>query len=789
MGDRTRSLARIKWHATTKMTAQEHIGIPMNKPKQDVAVFIDFENIYVSVREKFDATPNFEALMERCEDYGRVVVARAYADWYRYPRITSALFANNIEPMYVPTYYYDKDEGRMGRPIKNSVDMHMCIDAMRTLYTRTNIGSYIFITGDRDFIALVNCVRQEGKDVIIVGIGGAASSHLAQSADEFLFYEQIVDIRPMGGRRNERHEKTFERVERPERVERNERSERPERAERSERPERTERSERNGRDDRRRERERPEKNAEPTFERLDSRSEKTAEPRVEKPAEKAPEIVVRPAPSTAPVVAATPSNPDAAIYDKLVEALHLARKRGYVTSFGSLKVLMKELLPNFKESRYRDAQGKPFTKFTDFVREAERLGKIQIFTSGTVNEVFLPDEDPYKLSQFAEDLPSVEAERELEQELELQAESIAPITIETIGIADEPMELADGEEVAPSSERGDRNGRRRRRRGSSRTEQPAVDVLPEELSETILVPAPTEGFSFGEREWQLFYQVMGVYSEPVPFADIFNDLREMRNTAELDLTNNALKELIKQAINEGKVQRSNRGAKAHYRLVLNPEQFDGSIPAFEPSDLAAFDDGPSLPDLVDEEPRLLPAMIGGQTIAIDDDYTAPIDEVALPESFEEQPLPEGDADYSFAEPIEYEAPIATPTAAIKPRKPSRRRKSIVPLSVAEAIAASVANDPAPEPVVEVEAVAEPVAEIISEPIAEPVVEAEAVAEKPKKRGGRRKAAEPVEVVEEKPKKTTRRKKAEPVAEAPAPVEPAKKPGRRKKAASTPGEEA
>ncbi|MBM7845992.1 NYN domain-containing protein [Herpetosiphon giganteus] len=771
----------------------------MNKPKQDVAVFIDFENIYVSVREKFDATPNFEALMERCEDYGRVVVARAYADWYRYPRITSALFANNIEPMYVPTYYYDKDEGRMGRPIKNSVDMHMCIDAMRTLYTRTNIGAYIFITGDRDFIALVNCVRQEGKDVIIVGIGGAASSHLAQSADEFLFYEQIVDIRPMGGRRNERHdrsEKTFERVERPERVERNDRAERPERSsERNERNDRSsERGERNGRDERRRDRsERPEKHAEPHFERLDSRAEKS-EPRTEKPVEKPAEIVVRPAPSITPVVATTPSNPDAAIYDKLVEALHLARKRGYVTSFGSLKVLMKELMPNFKESRYRDVQGKPFTKFTDFVREAERLGKIQIFTSGTVNEVFLPDEDPYKLSQFAEDLPSVEAERELEQELELQAEAIAPITIETIGIADEPMELSEGEDAAASSDRGDRNGRRRRRRGSSRSEQPTADIVPDELSETVLVPALPEGFSFGEREWQLFYQVMGVYSEPVPFADIFNDLREMRNTAELELTNNALKELIKQAINEGKVQRSNRGAKAHYRLVLNPEQHDAAGSNFEPSEHTAFDDGPNLPDLVDEEPRLLPAMIGGQAIAIDDDYTAPIDEVALPESFEEQPLPDNDADYSFAEPIDYEAPVGAATnPAIKPRKPSRRRKSIVPLSVAEAIAANNQAEPVAEPVVE--AVTEPVGEVISEPVAEivaePVVEAvaEPVAEKPKKRGGKRKAAEPAEVVEEKPKKTTRRKKAEPVAEAPAPAEPAKPRRRKKVTPSESGEQA
>src|SRR4051794_39062131 len=134
-------------------------------------------------------------IMDRCEDYGRIVIARAYADWYRYPRVTSALFANGVEPMYVPTYYYDRDMGRTGRPIKNSVDIHLCIDAMRTLYSQTNIRKFVLVTGDRDFIPLVNAIRQHGKDVIIIGIGGAASAHLAQSADEFLFYEQIADLK------------------------------------------------------------------------------------------------------------------------------------------------------------------------------------------------------------------------------------------------------------------------------------------------------------------------------------------------------------------------------------------------------------------------------------------------------------------------------------------------------------------------------------------------------------------------------------------------------------------
>ncbi|GIV97203.1 MAG: hypothetical protein KatS3mg057_1860 [Herpetosiphonaceae bacterium] len=447
----------------------------MTTPKPDVAVFIDFENIYVSVREKFDATPNFESIMDRCEDYGRVVIARAYADWYRYPRITSALFANGIEPMYVPTYYYDKDVGRQGRPIKNSVDMHLCIDAMRTLYSRPNIQRFVLVTGDRDFIPLVNSIRQEGKEVVIIGIGGAASSHLAQSADEFLFYEQIVDIRPMTP---------------------------PALAE--------------VRDDR----------------------------RAERPVEKVEE---RPAERLAEKESETPD-----VYDTLVDAVKLARKRGYVCSFGSLKVLMKELLPNFKESRYRDSSGKPFAKFTDFVREAERLGRVQIFTSGTVNEVFLPGEDPYKLSQFAAELSSIDADRELESELPVEPA---------------PVEL-------PAETRGRRNGRERRRdRGRGRQPEPQVEQEAADLVDLQPLEEQSQaehaGPTFGEREWQFFLRAMAAFAEAAPFAEIFNELRELRNREEVQLTNQELKELLKQGINQGLLQRSNRGAKAHYRLHDN----------------------------------------------------------------------------------------------------------------------------------------------------------------------------------------------------------------------------
>ncbi len=273
----------------------------MVEDKKDVAVFIDFENIYISVHNMYDADPNFEYVMDKCAEYGRITISRAYADWYRYPRVTSALYAHGIEPMYVPTYYYERDKPHTASAIKNSVDIHLCIDAIKTLYGYPNIGCYILVTGDRDFIPVVNTIRQYGKWVVVIGVGGAASSHLAQSADEFHLYQRLMD-----------------------------------------------------------------------------------------------EEEVRKSPAD--------------VYEALVKAIHLARQRGNVSTMATLKLLMMEILGSFDEKEHRGSGGKPFTKYKDFVREAERRGLVQIFTSGTVHEVFLPDEDPYALSQFVSEPVSEEEE-------------------------------------------------------------------------------------------------------------------------------------------------------------------------------------------------------------------------------------------------------------------------------------------------------------------------------------------------------------------------------------------
>lgn len=373
-----------------------------DQKRPDVAVFIDFENIYVSVRDKLNATPNFEAIMDRCNDLGRVVISRAYADWYRYPRITSALYANAIEPIYVATYYYDKDAGRTGRAIKNSVDMNLCIDAMKTLYTNPNISRFVLVTGDRDFIPLVHSIRQHGKEVYIIGIGGAASTHLAQSADEFVFYEQLIGRQP---------------------------------------------------------------NASAAATAIANRATEL---------NRLPEPIEEP---IAPVAPPPPPPPEPDIYDVLVQAIHLARKRGYVTTLGSLKMLMKELMGgDFKESRYRDLNGRPFTKFKDLVLDAEQRGKVQIFTKGSVNEVFLPGEDPMKLSRFAPLLTEEPPPEPLVLDPPIGSNGAVQLAeIEPVIIEEVKTTVAEIPAATPSS--SNRRRRRRSRRNNRNREEVTANGL------------------------------------------------------------------------------------------------------------------------------------------------------------------------------------------------------------------------------------------------------------------------------------------------------------------------
>jgi hypothetical protein len=140
-------------------------------------------------------------------------------------------------------------------------------------------------------------------------------------------------------------------------------------------------------------------------------------------------------------------------------------------------MLMKELMGgDFKENRYRDLNGRPFSKFKDLVIDAEQRGKVQIFTKGSVNEVFLPGEDPMKLSRFAplltEELPPepVVIDPPIGSNGSLQIAEISPIVVEEPKAAEPPAT------TTPTTSNSRRRRRRSRRSGRSREETGALNV-------------------------------------------------------------------------------------------------------------------------------------------------------------------------------------------------------------------------------------------------------------------------------------------------------------------------
>ena len=172
----------------------------------DVALFIDWENFKISLAVG-QRTPNVSALKEEVSNHGRVVIAKAYADWVtRAPELRGAsqflndppsLYAAGIEPVFVPTRTPSPNATnangmRTGR-IKNSVDVKMTADCIEIAHSYPNIGTYVLVSGDSDFIHVVNALRTMGKRVVVIGVSWSTSRRLSDNVDTLVLYDVDVD--------------------------------------------------------------------------------------------------------------------------------------------------------------------------------------------------------------------------------------------------------------------------------------------------------------------------------------------------------------------------------------------------------------------------------------------------------------------------------------------------------------------------------------------------------------------------------------------------------------------
>ncbi len=262
----------------------------MQEPHQgDVALYIDWENIKYSLLNRENRLPNAMAIKEAAAKYGRVVAAKAYANWQegQHLRDPNDLYSAGIEPIYVPTVILGFGDSPDGAPRrKNSVDVKLAVDCVDASLSNPNISTFVLVTGDGDFVHLINTLRLRGKRVVVIGTSWSTSWQLTSSADHFLAYDVTVDP-------------------------------------------------------------------------------------------------VSPSPASRNGSATTLED----ALKTLVEVVKYVREKGRPNVFAQVKLLMTSRLGNFDEQAYG------FSKFKDFMKEAERRGIIKTTTIGLIDRAYLPWEN------------------------------------------------------------------------------------------------------------------------------------------------------------------------------------------------------------------------------------------------------------------------------------------------------------------------------------------------------------------------------------------------------------
>ena len=148
-----------------------------------MALFCDFENVALGVRDARIARFDMKLVLERLLLKGSIVVKKAYCDWDRYKEFKPTMHEAAFELIEIP---HTRQSG------KNSADIRMVVDALDLCYTKEHINTFVIISGDSDFSPLVSKLRENAKTVIGVGVKNSTSDLLMNNCDEYIFYDDLV---------------------------------------------------------------------------------------------------------------------------------------------------------------------------------------------------------------------------------------------------------------------------------------------------------------------------------------------------------------------------------------------------------------------------------------------------------------------------------------------------------------------------------------------------------------------------------------------------------------------
>ncbi|HEY7213789.1 MAG TPA: NYN domain-containing protein [Thermoanaerobaculia bacterium] len=150
--------------------------------ERKIALFCDFENIALGVRDSDIGKFEISLVLERLLEKGKIIVKKAYADWERYSDYKRPFHEAAIELIDIPQKFYSG---------KNSADIKMVVDAMDLSYAKEHLDTFVILSGDSDFSPLVSKLKENNKYVIGIGVKNSSSNLLVDNCDEFIYYEDV----------------------------------------------------------------------------------------------------------------------------------------------------------------------------------------------------------------------------------------------------------------------------------------------------------------------------------------------------------------------------------------------------------------------------------------------------------------------------------------------------------------------------------------------------------------------------------------------------------------------
>ena len=151
-----------------------------------VAVFIDFDNVEIGVKNTIGGQFDIGLVLEAIKERGEIVTKIAYSDWKRsgdYSRLMTQHAIRMVQRNVTPG------------GDKNGADITMALDALELAFTHDHINTFVIVGGDSDFISLVEKLKQYGRKVIVVGGRQFTSATMQKNCHEFIAYENLAGTR------------------------------------------------------------------------------------------------------------------------------------------------------------------------------------------------------------------------------------------------------------------------------------------------------------------------------------------------------------------------------------------------------------------------------------------------------------------------------------------------------------------------------------------------------------------------------------------------------------------